>query len=251
MKKAGKFVILLICICFVSSCDGRNAAFFEDITSYVAYYIPFDSIRVYRTDAQNQVDIYCIPEMLVPTQHNTLSYRSTGEDFENYKKLCQKHKDLNYSGKIRYVSSYCCPEPLNCYFNIDFDSIIVQTDTIYDEKHNAGSTLNDVVWICANTPIPFFENNYQSYNYKINNEKLSYYFKSRNLSLWVSDYPVDCWLSDVDSKQLQLLFGGTCHPISLFFPTKQSNFDLSHISIKLYADDGRIFEINLKQAFYL
>ncbi len=137
-------LVLLVLTPFLTSCDKKVSS-----THYVYGYLLPNVINLRVTNGVgNEFRAF------FDNSEGGLNY------IEDDRKLHEKHNDISYKGKIDtdpYSRVLCCA--------YDFKSIEIISDTDFDDKHPAGTALNDVVWYSGESLLTFIKSGYDKSKY--------------------------------------------------------------------------------------
>ncbi len=144
-----KQIFILVILCSLISCNQEirlHSIFSYDYTSYVYSYHIVDSMYLEKISSNNFKIYFRQSAVPINRESNKVEYDSLG----------MKHEDMNYNKSI--VRS--TPNFPHNYLAFDLLSIILTSNSDFDEQHLAGSPLNDIVQYTAYSPYPFIKSNY-------------------------------------------------------------------------------------------
>ena len=249
-----KNLIYLITVVFfviaLTSCDVVQT---EKIRSYVIAYGNVDSISLLKTESGN---------LLLRISHTDdgVNWRSNGDDKVKYDNLCRSHNDMSCFRTLRFIEF-----PRSGYFMMeDAVAIEVTSNQDFDEKHPAGSSLNDVVRFCSATPAPYIQSGYElSYDW-VNNYPQGYYKEkdledvSSNYQKELNDpsfdikalYPIDDLLKDISSDQLELLgIGNGFHLGYLIFEAQPNTSTVHKLTVSMTTETEKTLNTSIEYSF--
>ena len=213
---------------------------YEIFKSYINSYYDYEEFILTLTDSKNI-------KVTGKTPWDLADWKSTGNQKKIYDNLCILHNDLNYNKKRGYIVS----TDWGCNYKGTFTEISVISDKDFDEKHPAGSSLNDIVRFLSTSPKKFIDSNYKSYYDWINN-----YPGNFNLENTVRDFinvrwedqpcyhPIDKNLSEITISDLALV-----EWFVIIFE-KQPDKEKEHeITVTIKEGDGRVFTPNITMVF--
>lgn len=247
---AGQLWIVFSLTLVLSSCDPIYEMRMSQ--SYVTCYNELRSIQLSAIPANNgAIMINCGNDLPAVSFH----LNSTGEEKEEYLRLCQKHNDLTYN---QYVSVPRNRPPEKIIYNDqDFVSIEITSDSSFDDTHPEGSNLADIVRFLSWSPYKFISSGYSTYYY-YDSDGLSEAFNTLMPLYYDNDhfdkdtaqtwFPVDKRVSELTSEDLILLEGPWLIGI-LVFEERPKNSGSHLINVKMLSDTGKVFESSLRLSF--
>jgi hypothetical protein len=195
MKKVAVLFCLLALL--LVGCDKVEKGFFR---SYINTYYSYNDLLLSITDSGNI-------QISGADFQKHYSWKSKGRDKEIYDSLCVIHDDMTYNRLRDYIDA---PEWGHCTM-FDIKSITVFSNSDFDESHPAGVSLNDIIRFISATPKKFIDSGYTLYYDWLNNTPASFKHESemenfKNNPECSSYFPIDKKLSEIDEKEMTLLF---------------------------------------------
>ncbi|MGM9787710.1 MAG: hypothetical protein ACI3ZF_02265 [Candidatus Cryptobacteroides sp.] len=184
------------------------------------------------------------------------SFMSTGEPYNHYFSLCEKHNDLSYPHMSSVVNGFN-----TSYTQCDFKSINIISNHDYDQEHPKGKSLNDIIRFMAFSPNPFIQSGYSNtYNYHGDNNISDTFREIMRLQFLESDpifknnspyHPIDKFVDELTEDDMVLLGYKNPSPLCyLTFEKKPINITTHHIiTIILTADEERTFSKSIEITF--
>lgn len=173
--------ILLFCACNDGHEEPITGSFFEK--SFIQRYLVVEKISLDIVDSDG--------DML------KLALLSEGKHFEKksqtFEELSEKYNDLSYNNNL-------VPYTNNAIAN-RFVSMSMYSDADFDEKHPAGTLLNDIVSFYGESIYPYIKNNYEGEWYSQTNKKLNELSEEDLVLLrFRGDNPVNMGILSFDKK---------------------------------------------------
>jgi len=136
ITRANKLLLLLAGLLLLGSCNKVTHVY---TNSYIMHYILHDGIEIIPDWAYltRQYGIY----VDIKEPFKSVSYDSKGDDKMTYDELCKKHNDLSYCREVAFyngIGGESASYP-------DYTSVLITSNSNYDEEHPAGTLLNDIV----------------------------------------------------------------------------------------------------------
>ncbi len=126
-------------------------------------------------------------------------YKDTGEKKEIYDALCEKYGDMTYNREGRVA-----PEGVPSFQAYSFVSIEIVSNSDFDEKHPASSSLSDLVFFDSCSSKPYVDNGYVEYDW--GDDQTFFYTTGDSMRPY---YPINKKVSDLTPTDMKLLYGGS------------------------------------------
>ncbi len=216
-----KRIISLALVLSLFGCK-RNEMFMR---SYIGSYYGCNAITLHHYTEYNGI---------IVSAHNLSSIGgrgSTGVQKSAYDALCERHGDMSYNRKIKYMPNNP-PLPVS-KIAVDFVSVDIVSDADYDADHPAGESLGDVVLFISSTVKPFIDSGYRGR-------------ESTRIEKYVSELSPD---------DLILLGGNSTYIphgyiINYLMFNFQPTLSKTHtFTVTMTADDGRVFSDSIEMTF--
>lgn len=234
--------LFFICGIFLSciSCDKMISRY---SSSYVLSYYDFQDIKL---EDKSKHPEYLIKVDLI-SGSNLGSVLSKGQQKEAFDRLCEKHGDTGYNREVRFMKKAILCD----YIDDNIISVMVTSDSAYDEHHPANTDLGDVIEFLAVSPLKYIRSGYKDL-YDWNNCPLTEYEKSlyeigylsRELHLTKTN------LSEVKKSNLELIGNGLLYPAFYLKLLKMPYLSKEHtFTVTITIEDGRVFSDNVTISF--
>ena len=224
--------------------------------SYVVCYVELKSIDL-SVEPSN-------PQCILIDSGNDLpiidyGLRSTGIEKDKYDQLCQKHNDLSYNHYRSLSYDPAIDYDSVTYNDCDFTEIIVTSDKDFDEAHQAGQNLSDIVRFMSWSPYRYILSGYSDY-YHYNKSDVSEAFdtlmriylnkSSFEPAVDATCYPIDKLIINLTKEDL--ILNGYDAPgfIGMLYFDKTPNEKGEYaISVSIKTDNGLTLSDTVRMSF--
>ena len=230
--------LLLIMIVQFQGCDVVE---YKTFKSYVNTYYKYNDINLSLTPTGNIM-------ISGASFDKHYSWKSVGGDKDVYENLCKIHNDISYDKKRGYIVGtdwgHCS--------TFDFNRIDVISNIDFDQKHPAGTSLNDIIRFISVSPKKYIDSNYiNTYDWlngtpdSFKKEQEMYNFRNGIESK--NYYPINKLLSEMSINEMVMM--PSEHFGYLIFEATPTEFKEHQLTITVSLSDGNIIVKTIKKQF--
>lgn len=238
---AKNIIITSLLVIMIGQFQGCDVVEYNTFTSYVNTYYKYNDINLSLTPVGNIM-------ISGASFDKHYSWQSKGNDKDIYENLCKTHNDISYNKKRELIVGtnwgHCSM--------LDFKRIDIMSNIDFDQKHPAGTSLNDIIRFISVSPKKYIDSNYaKTYDWlngtpdSFKKEQEMYNFRNGTESK--NYYPIDKLLSEISINEMVMMpseyFG------YLIFEATPTGLKEHQLTITVSLSDGKIIVKTIKKLF--
>lgn len=259
MKKKSIAIVLAVfasLIAIMISCGKFNFVEVHVRSMVNAYYTPKE-LQIYKT---NKRGIFSLK--MITTGGKYGYYNSEGDAKYFYDTWCRKHGDMTYDRKVEFGNSstgYILP---HAFVAADYTSVNITCDVDWDDRHPAGTSLNDIVMFYSTSPIKYIESGYtELYDWgEVDAPDIFYksmynhgYIYKRSIAEGISPFhPVIKPVNELTQEDMVLLGSGDVESNNVFaileFTSMPDSYAERTITVTVTTDKEETFSASIELA---